>query len=104
MFQKMLKLLFFFIVLVSCITTTVDSIPLRKKVFIKNTNRPIKMKIKSKELSPGVAEIDEYGLPWQAGGIWVGLDKKRNNSKDQLKEEKDFKYLVKRFLDNRSSV
>ena len=102
----MLRLLFFFIVLISCITTTVDSIPLRKKVFIKNTNKPPKIKIKSKELSPGVAEIDEYGLPWQAGGIWVGLDKekKSNNSKRELKEEKDFKYLVKRFLDNRSSV
>ena len=42
---------------------------------------------------------DEYGLPWQAGGIWVGEPVNRNKNKNEDKSI-DLKRLVNEFLNS----
>lgn len=43
---------------------------------------------------------DEYGLPWQAGGIWVGEPDNMNKNVDMSDDRDKFKNLINEFLSN----
>ena len=102
MFKKIILIIgMLFLILGLIFVPITKGVPIRRKLFIKDKN------ILVKKLPRGVAEVDEFGLPWQAGGIWVGTDEKPNityNIKNHTikieneNERKQFKNLVESFL------